>query len=160
MSTPPDAVRSRVQPALEASPSLTVLERELAQLVRALEAVQRKRAYPLERAQYLLLGVLEREGPQPISSLAWHLLLDDSTVTRQVAVLEAQALIDRQPNPNDGRSTLIRATRRGLRMAEQMRKMRTSRISLLFENWSEKDRCNLAALLEKLNDSLRKSLLD
>jgi len=45
-------------------------------------------------------------------------------------------------------------------MAEQMRKMRTSRISLLFENWSEKDRCNLAALLEKLNDSLRKSLLD
>jgi DNA-binding MarR family transcriptional regulator len=140
------------------SSSIELLEGELAHLVRALEAVQRKRAYPLDRAQYLLLGLLERDGPQPIASLAGQLLSDDSTITRQVASLEQQALIDRTPNPLDGRSTLIRATRRGLRTIAQMRDLRLQRIDLLFDDWSETERATLATLPAKLNDSLRQSL--
>jgi DNA-binding MarR family transcriptional regulator len=143
---------------VDTSSSLETLEQELAQLVRALEAAQRKRVYPLDRAQYLLLGLLEREGPQPAVSLARQLLLDDSTVTRQVAAMEAEGLIDRSPSPQDGRSMLVRATRHGLRMAAQMRKMRLGRIKLLFDGWTEAERSRLATLLAKLNQSFRQAL--
>jgi DNA-binding MarR family transcriptional regulator len=140
------------------TPSTPLLEHELAYLVRALEAVQRKRAYPLERAQYLLLGILEREGPQAIGSLAERLFLDDSTVTRQVAAMQLQALIERDPNPKDGRSTLVRATQRGIRIAARMRDIRLGRIAVLFDDWSEAERSALASLLAKLNLSLQRSL--
>jgi DNA-binding MarR family transcriptional regulator len=145
-------------PPADGSPSIMDLEQELALLVRALEAVQRKRAYPLDRAQYLLLVLLQRDGPQPITTLAEQLLLDGSTVTRQVSAMEQEALIDRLPNPKDGRSVLIRATRYGLRIADQMRDMRLGRIALLFDDWTETERVALASLLAKLNASLQRSL--
>jgi DNA-binding MarR family transcriptional regulator len=132
-----------------------ILERELAYLARALEAAQRKRNYPLDRAQYLLLGVLEGEGPQSIATLADRLLLDDSTVTRQIAAMEAQGLVDRRPHPKDGRSILVHATRRGLSIAGRMRELRLDRIATLFATWTGTERERLAKLLTKLNASLR-----
>jgi DNA-binding MarR family transcriptional regulator len=140
------------------SSSLVTLERELAYLVRMLEAVQRKRRYPLERAQYLLLELLRENGPQPVANLAERLVLDSSTVARQVASMEQQELIDRVPNPDDGRSTMVRATPQGLRSAEQMRDIRLGRIALLFDRWSETDRSELARVLGKLNGSLLQSI--
>jgi DNA-binding MarR family transcriptional regulator len=158
MTMTDEPVQDPPRTAEDDAPTLAVLERELAFLVRALEAIQRKRNYPLERAQYLLLGLLEQNGPQSVAALAERLLLDDSTVTRQVAAMEQQTLVDRVPNPGDGRSTLIRATRHGIRTAAQMRDMRTGRIALLFDDWVEPDRAALASQLAKLNVSLRKAL--
>lgn len=140
--------------------SLTTLERELAYLVRMLEAVQRRRNYPLERAQYLLLDLLGQHGPQPVADLAQKLVLDSSTVTRQVAVMEQQQLIDRLPNLEDGRSTLVRATRRGQLAAQQMRDLRLSRIALLFNDWTRAERRQLAGLVGKLNGTLLRSMSD
>ncbi len=152
------AARPRARGGEEASSAITTLERELAHLARSLEAVQRKRAYPLDRAQYLLLTLLEEQGPQPIASLADQLVLDDSTVTRQVAAMEERRLTDRMPHPQDGRSTLIRATRHGLQLVAQMRDMRLGRIALLFETWSEKERAGFATQVTRLNAALRRSL--
>ncbi|GAA4333774.1 MarR family transcriptional regulator [Pigmentiphaga soli] len=139
-------------------PGIEVLEQELAYLARALEAVQRKRRYPLDRAQYLLLALLERDGPLPVTALAERLLLDDSTVTRQVAAMAERGLVDRLPNPADGRSMLIRATPAGLETAGQMRDMRIGRVALLFEGWPDDDRVRMAELLARLNASLRATL--
>ncbi len=138
--------------------SVAVLEGELGQLARVLEAMQRKRAYPLERAQYLLLRLLETQGPTSTAALADLLLLDDSTVTRQLAAMETADLIGRKPNPNDRRSSLIHATRHGLSVARKMRRMRLDRIAHLLEDWSAGERDKLAALLTKLNGALKRSL--
>jgi DNA-binding MarR family transcriptional regulator len=134
------------------------LEWELMLLVRSLEAVQRKRSYPLERAHYLLLGVLEREGPQSIAALATHLLLDGSTVTRQVATMEDLGLVAKVPHPQDGRSSLIQATAQGRREAAKMRHLRLRRIGALLRDWDGKERASFAALLGKLNVSLAQVL--
>jgi DNA-binding MarR family transcriptional regulator len=134
--------------------SAETLERELAYLSRALEAVQRRRNYPLDRAQYLLLRVLEDEGPQSIATLACRLLLDGSTVTRQIAAMEAQGLINRHQNPNDGRSILVYATRQGISIAARMKEMRLDRITKLFGDWSGTEREMFAKLLTKFNASL------
>ena len=144
----------------EAPASIDVLERELGRLARVLEAMQRKRNYPLDRAQYTLLRVLETQGPSSTAALAGLLLLDDSTVTRQIAAMEAADLVARKPNPNDGRSTLLHATRHGLTVARKMRRMRLDRITRLVEGWTAGERDKLAALLTKLNASLHRSLAE
>jgi DNA-binding MarR family transcriptional regulator len=140
--------------AADRSCAVETLEWELMLLVRSLEAVQRKRSYPLERAHYLLLGVLEREGPQSIAALATHLLLDGSTVTRQVATMEGLGLVAKAPHPQDGRSTLIQATAQGRREAAKMRNLRLRRVQALFADWDGKERATFTALLAKLNVSL------
>ena len=140
--------------------SIAVLERELGQLARVLEAMQRKRNYPIDRAQYLLLRLLETEGPTSTTALAGALLLDDSTVTRQLAAMEAADLIGRKPNPNDKRSSLIHATRHGLSVARKMRRMRLDRIAHLVEDWTAGERDTLAALLVKLNGAFKRALCE
>ena len=140
--------------------SIAVLEEELGQLARVLEAMQRKRNYPLDRAQYLLLRVLETRGAISTAALAGLLLLDDSTVTRQIAAMEAADLVARKPNPNDRRSTLLLATKHGLAVARKMRRMRLERIAHLVEDWTRGERDKLATLVTKLNASLKRSLAE
>jgi DNA-binding MarR family transcriptional regulator len=149
-------VRSRT--GADRPSAVATLEWELVLLVRALEAVQRRRNYPLDRAHYLLLGLLEREGPQSIAALATHLLLDGSTVTRQVAMMEGQGLVEKQPHPQDGRSALICATPHGRRQATKMREIRLRRVKTLFQGWEGKDRATFAALLARFNVSLSQVL--
>ncbi|MDQ0327014.1 DNA-binding MarR family transcriptional regulator [Rhodopseudomonas julia] len=133
------------------------LERELAFFARRLEAVHRKRGYPLERAHYLLLLQL-REGPASVTDLAHHLDLDDSTVTRQIAAMQRRRLIRRVKNPADGRSTLIERTRLGAESAETMRLARLGRIETLFGAWKQADREKFAQMLAHVNFALSDSL--
>ncbi|HKK02137.1 MAG TPA: MarR family transcriptional regulator [Desulfuromonadales bacterium] len=132
------------------------IEQTLTLLARTLESLQRKRHYPLERAHYILLWVILRHGPQTVSSLAAHLSLDNSTVTRQVAVMESSSLLERNHNPEDGRSQLLTVTHLGREKAESMRQARIDRIANLMTAWSEKDQNELVRLLGRLNEDLAK----
>lgn len=134
--------------------ALADLEEALAFLVRGLEAVQRRRTYPLERAHYLLIGLIEREGPQTIGAAARRLLLDDSTVTRQVAVMARHGLIRKAPKPGDARSSVLEVTAKGRAEAEAMREARLKRLARLFRGWSEEERQEGARVLARLNLSL------
>lgn len=133
------------------------LEQAFAFLARALEAINRKRAYPLERAHYLLLLRL-RAGPASVSALAASLALDDSTVTRQVAAMQRLGLVTKLVNPVDGRSALVEPTADGAARAEAMRTERLQRIQALFADWPEAERAQLAALLGRVNRQLARTL--
>nr|WP_255599468.1 MarR family transcriptional regulator [Afifella sp. IM 167] len=137
----------------EIAPVVGELEQEFAFLARALEAVHRKRAYPLERAHYLLLLQL-REGPRTIGDLSTALALDDSTVTRQVGAMLKRKLVRKLANPADGRSALVERTPEGASSAEEMRLARLHRIARLFAHWSETDRQCLAEMLARVNADL------
>lgn len=130
------------------------IERELTLLARTLEALQRQRQAPLERAHYLLLWVILRHGPQTVSSLAAHLSLDNSTVTRQVAVMEKALLLERHAHPEDGRSQLLTATPGGREKAETMRRARMERIARVVADWPDEERRELVRLLGHLNEDL------
>lgn len=134
--------------------ALPRLERELAFLVRWLEAVQRRRDYALERAHYLMLLLLMEDGPQSVGRIAERLRLDASTVTRQVAVMVKRGLVRKQPNPDDRRGGMVCATARGREEASQMRAQREARIEALFAAWPEAKRRQMGELLGDLNESL------
>jgi DNA-binding MarR family transcriptional regulator len=135
-----------------------ILETEIAFLVRWLEALRRRRDYPLERAPYLVLRLLERDGAQAVGVLADRLGLDGSTVTRQVATMEAAKLVVKRPHPSDARQTLIDITPTGLELAATMRVLRTERIGQLFAEWSEQDRQEFCRLVSRLNRGIAQQL--
>jgi DNA-binding MarR family transcriptional regulator len=137
---------------------VAAIEHELVTLARVLEAAQRKRAYPLERAEFIILRRLVEAGPQNVGALARALLLDGSTMTRQVAVLEEKGLVERRPDPADRRAGLVAATPAGESAMAEMRDLRAGRISDYVATWTEAERRTLARLLARLNATLIESL--
>lgn len=139
--------------------SIERLEYQLVNLARTLEAINRRRKYPLERAHYLLLLYL-RQGALSVGELAAKLSLDNSTVTRQLNAMEKRGLIEKQPNPADGRSALIVRTDVGRDLAETMHQLRTRRIQHMLKDWQQKDIDTLAQLMGNLSEALIHSLDD
>lgn len=109
----------------------------------------------IDRAAYLLLNRLEREGPVGVKALALAMGIDSSTVTRQVAPLVEGGLVDRVPNPNDGRAVLLALSEVGLQRLHQVRASRQALMRELLADWSPEDREQFAALLTRFNQSMR-----
>jgi DNA-binding MarR family transcriptional regulator len=135
------------------------IERELVLLARWLEAAQRRQSYPMERASYLLLLRLESDGPQRVARLAAALGLDGSTVTRQLAALDASGWIVRTTDPDDARATVVEATPAGLAAMDELRRFRQGRIDTLFDEWTTAERAELGRVLGHLNEVLERNAL-
>jgi len=139
------------------SPAAAV-ERELMYLARTLDAVQRKRAYPLERSEFIILRILSEDGAQGVGKLAKRLLLDDSTMTRQIAGLEQKGLVARTADPSDRRVGLTGATDAGAAAMEEMLAIRVARVETYLADWRPAERQTFARLLARLNAALADSV--
>ncbi|GLZ48643.1 MarR family transcriptional regulator [Actinomycetospora sp. NBRC 106375] len=126
------------------------------QLIRVMRAMERAKAAKsvgvdgVERAAYVLLARLVLEGPRRSNALAESVHSDPSTVSRQVAGLVRAGLVERRPDPEDGRATLLAPTAEGLRVFQANRDRRNRQISAMTEHWDEADRTRLVELLERL----------
>jgi DNA-binding MarR family transcriptional regulator len=80
----------------------------LGQLVRRLRAEHR---FPLSHGA--VLGRLDREGARSTSDLALAERVRPQSMAQTLADLEADGLIARRPDPDDGRRTLIELTAMG-----------------------------------------------
>jgi len=74
----------------------------LGQLIRRLRAEHR---FPISQGS--VLGRLDREGPQGTSDLAAAERVRPQSMAQTIGDLEADGLITRSADPNDGRRTLI-----------------------------------------------------
>ncbi|MFC7655700.1 MarR family winged helix-turn-helix transcriptional regulator [Pseudonocardia benzenivorans] len=68
----------------------------------------------VERATYVLLVHLVKDGPYRSRALADAVHSDPSTVSRQVAHLVRLGLVERVTDPDDGRAVLLVATDEGV----------------------------------------------
>jgi DNA-binding MarR family transcriptional regulator len=102
-----------VAAAVERAELLTELEREVGVMVRRLRRVLGERAravHPdLQTSTYLLLSWVDRHGPVRASAVAESLGIDKGAISRQVQHLLELGLLDRTPDPDDGRATLLSA---------------------------------------------------
>jgi DNA-binding MarR family transcriptional regulator len=133
-----------------------VLETELALLQRALERLARRSDIhrDLDRASYLLARTLEATGPISLKALAARLGLDATTVTRQVATMEAAELVHRGGDPDDGRVSLIEVSPRGRRKMRAVQRARRERVSDLLAGWPERDQLEFGRLLGRFSDAI------
>jgi DNA-binding MarR family transcriptional regulator len=93
---------------------LTDLEREVSVMVRRIRRLLGERArsvHPdLQTPSYLLLSWLDQHGPARASAVAESFGIDKGAISRQVQNLLELGLLDRTPDPEDGRATLLSAT--------------------------------------------------
>lgn len=108
----------------------------------------------MDRAAYLLLHRLDREGPMGVKALAAGMGIDSSTVTRQVAPLVDSGLVERASHPEDGRAVVLEISPRGASRLEQVRSSRRELMEQLTEGWSESERATFCALLARFNSAL------
>ena len=67
----------------------------------------------LRTTQYGVLARLKRQGPMSINTLAAELVLDRTTLGRNIRPLERDDLIAIEADPSDGRSKILRLTKAG-----------------------------------------------
>jgi DNA-binding MarR family transcriptional regulator len=135
---------------------LDLIETELAVLTRTLEGMHRRSELyrELDRASYLMARTLDTTGPVSINRLASILGLDATTVTRQVATMEATKLVVRRSDPSDGRISLISLSPKGRRTMRAVQLARKERIASVLDDWTEDDRRQLGRLLARFNDDV------
>lgn len=107
--------------AHEADPALVASELRIAlgQLVRRLRV-----EYRLSLSHATVLARLDREGTHSISSLAAAERIRPQSMAQTIGDLEADGLVERRPDPTDGRRSLVDMTDEGRRMLEEDRSRR------------------------------------
>ena len=131
------------------------LEREIGLLLRRSRAISARLAaelHPdLDGAAYGLLALLQDTGPLRASDLVGRLGLDKSTVSRQVASLVDLGLVERAPDPDDGRAQVLSPSAEGSARLERIREARRARWEADMGGWSAEDVATLGELLGRLN---------
>jgi DNA-binding MarR family transcriptional regulator len=138
--------------------ALQRLEQEVGVLVRRVRRVIRLRAqlvHPeLQPSSYLMLGYVRDHQPLRASEMCAVFDLDKGAVSRQVQHLLDLGLVDRTPDPADGRATLISVSVEGLRrmddVADHRRKMLDERLGA----WSTEELAGFADHLGRYNEAL------
>jgi len=130
------------------------LGRQVHRLIRAMERTraQLARADGIERAWLVLLAELVDNGPRRLTGLADAVFADPSTVSRQVAQLVDLGLVERQPDPRDGRASRLAATERGRELMAERRRRRSEHLAAATSGWSAADLKRLVDLLRRFND--------
>ncbi|MFE1954125.1 MULTISPECIES: MarR family winged helix-turn-helix transcriptional regulator [Streptomyces] len=108
----------------------------------------------MDRAAYLLLNRLDKEGPMGVKALAASMGIDSSTVTRQVAPLVDTGLVKRTSHPEDGRAVVLQLSPRGLARLDEVRTSRRALMAELTEDWEPREREQFCALLTRFNSAL------
>lgn len=77
------------------------------------DAALRPHGLTFARYEVLMLLSFSRHGELPLGKVGARLQVNPASVTNAVDRLEAQGLVERVPNPRDGRGTLARLTGAG-----------------------------------------------
>jgi DNA-binding MarR family transcriptional regulator len=101
-----------------------------------------------------LLQAVADGGPVRPSALAGHVGVTRAAVTGQVQELAARGAVDLSPDPDDGRSVLVRITPAGLEELTALNRRGVERFLLFTRDWTVSEIRELGRLLEKLEASI------
>lgn len=138
--------------------SLHQLEREVGVLVRRIKLVIAERAtdiHPdLQASSYLMLGWIADNGPIRASALVEEFHVDKGAVSRTVQHLCELGLLDREPDPADGRASLVTASAEARRRLDAAETHRKEWFDERLQDWSVAELADLADRLGRYNDAL------
>jgi DNA-binding MarR family transcriptional regulator len=130
-------------------------------LGRLLRRSTRARLYPrltaglgdsLDEATYPVISGLARYGPRSAAQLAEDIGIDRSVVSRHATRLEQAGLIERLPDPADGRARLLSLTSAGRQAAGQMRQRLASALDEYLSAWPPGEAERFSARLRQFTE--------
>lgn len=109
--------------------------------------------YGLSRGSFDVLASLRRAGPpyrRSPTELYRSLMRTSGAMTHRLSRLEADGLIRRIPDPEDGRSVLVELTPKGRRLVDDLAPVHLENERRLLEPLNQAERTALAQTLKKL----------
>lgn len=106
-------------------------------------------AHDVEWSAHMVLKCVENEGPVRASTIAEWLHSDPSTVSRQVAALVKDGLLERRADPDDGRASLLALTARADAVIAEHDRIRLGHFATMLDDWSDSDLRRFATLLHR-----------
>ncbi len=106
----------------------------------------------VDELTYPVLSGLARTGPLSAADLGREVGLDRTTVTRRADRLATAGLVQRQPDPTDGRATLLTLTRQGHDTIATTRQRLATAIEDSLAAWPEADAQTFARWLRRFAD--------
>jgi len=149
------AAWKRERPDLDLTP-LSVLSR-ITRISRHLDIARRDAFGELENWGFDVLAALRRAGaPYQLSpgQLMQETMVTSGTMTNRLDHLEELQLITRQPDPSDGRGSLVTLTKSGIRAVDAAMEELLSSERKLLKELAGKDQVQLAELLSSLVSKL------
>ena len=133
-----------------------VADRLHAASIRLLRRVRRRDDESGVTAPHLsALSVLVFAGPRTLGELAEAEQVRPPSITRIVRNLEADGLVEREPDPADRRIVRVRATDRGRRILEEGRRRRISDLAARLRTVDEADLETLERAAELIEQVVR-----
>ena len=138
--------------------ALRELEREIGVMVRRVRRVIDERArsvHPdLQSSSYLMLGYLLDNGPLRASAMSTVFDIDKGAISRQVQHLIDLGLVERTPDPDDGRATLLSITDEATRRMQDVSAHRRKWLEEQLGDWSDAQLDGFVRELGRYNSAL------
>jgi DNA-binding MarR family transcriptional regulator len=103
----------------------------------------------------LLLG-LHRHGPVGVTEIAERAGRDHTTISRQIARMVEQGLVERRPSEEDARVSHVVVSAKGARMADALRQAHMELVLPALDDWPDRDVKEITCLMRKLADDVAK----
>ena len=140
------------------SQTLGTLEHEVGVVIRRVKRVIGERARAvhedLQPGSYLVLMYLESTGSCRSTAIADAFDMDKGAVSRQVQHLTELGLIERTPDPADGRAALLAVTDEARRRMADVHRHRRKYLDERLADWSDEDLRAFVDMLGRYNASL------
>jgi DNA-binding MarR family transcriptional regulator len=121
---------------------------------RAAELRAQRSGVALAPTALATLAAIYRHGPARLTTIAEHVDLEPSRISREVQRLVADGLVEQRPDPHDGRATSLRATRKGRTSFERYRAAADAVLAEAMGDWSDADLHRLTRLVTRLADGI------
>jgi DNA-binding MarR family transcriptional regulator len=134
------------------------LEHEIGRLLRRVRRGLAERAVlvdpGLSATAYPLLVTLHEFGPHRAADLADLFALDKGAVSRVVHQLLELGLIERTPDPNDGRASILQTTEKARKKMRELAERRRQEFGARLADWSPDHIRDLAQGLAQFNTKI------
>jgi len=107
----------------------------------------------MQTAGYLVLRYVMAHEPIRAGDVASALSMDKSAVSRQLTMLRESGLIEAQPDPEDGRASLVVGSVKANERLDEFRVDLKADYQRILASWDAADIADFARLLKKFNES-------
>jgi DNA-binding MarR family transcriptional regulator len=148
----------------DADPAVSPVADVADTVVELVRSFQRAKARYLSVAEHdvewsarMVLRLLAHHGPMRAGAIAECLQSDPSTVSRHVATLVKDGLIERQADPEDGRASILALTAKADDVLAEHERLRVAHFAGMLSDWNASDLSRFATMLRRFTNDFEKS---